>query len=135
TLHSDTSSCVLSSASGLFGVTGLRDSRRVRPQASGAVDETRWEDGRIISLSLEAWGRGVDRDAAHQDALANFREAVRPMLHTLRHGPALLKWTEAATGNELQRYVRLADTIDPPVTDLASRLRFLAQFFAEDPAA
>lgn len=56
-------------------------------------------------------------------------------MDTLEHGPALLKWTEGTTGNQLQRLVRLADAIDPPFQDVAARLLYSVQLFAEDPRA
>lgn len=134
-LHSDSGNCAIVNANGLVGVGGLRESRRDRPQGHGGIDETRWESGRIVSLVLEVSGQGATLEDAQEAAYANARAVIAPMLDTLDYGPALLKWTEASTGNQLQRYVRLAGDIDPPIADHAARLMFPVQFFAEDPAA
>lgn len=117
------------SASGLVGIGALRESRRVRPQSHGAIDETRYEDGKIISLVLEVSG------ADYEGTFADARTITGACLDTLDYGPALLKWTEAESGNELQRLVRLAGEVDPPIADNANRLLLQVSFFAEDPAA
>lgn len=121
----------VATATGLIGVAPLRDSRRVRPQARGALDETRWQDGKIISIEGQVTG------ASQELAFANFRQIVTPCVQSLE-APALLKWTEGAAGLQLQRLVRLASEIEPPLEGESSAgafLRYQAQFFAEDPYA
>lgn len=57
-----------------------------------------------------------------------------PMLQTLDVAPALLKWTRS-DGVALQRLVRLADGLDPPIEGGGAWFEYQAQFFAEDPKA
>lgn len=131
-LH-ETTKRALTSALGLVGVSGVRASVRSRPTAHGSIDETRWTDGATIALEGE-----IISQVGLVDAFAEFRETVRPMLETLDSGPALLKWTEGASGaggNQLQKMVRLAGSIDPPIQEGAAILRWNAQFMAEDPRA
>jgi hypothetical protein len=135
TLAGGTGSCELVEAHGLIGVASIRDSRRVLPQQHGGIDESKFEDGRLTALVLEVAGSGADLDAAQVNAFANFRTVTKPAFQTLKYGASLLKWTEGATGNRLQRRVKLADTIDPPINDIAARLLFQLQLYAEDPRA
>ena len=132
-LLSDT--CGILNASGLIGVASLRTSYRVRPQADGGIDETKWEDGRLTSFAFEVSGTGSDWDARHASAYANFRAVTKPMQETMKFGPALMKWTESVTGLQLQRYVKLASQLDGPINDNAARLVLSAQFYSEDPRA
>lgn len=129
TLHETTKRC-LALVTGLLGIGPLRDSRRVRPQAHGGIDETRWEDGRLINMEGEVFSPG---DMA--DAYAEFRALAGVFLQTLDVAPALLKWTEAGSGLSLQRLVKLAGEVDPPIEEGAALLKYQAQFFAEDPRA
>jgi hypothetical protein len=70
------------------------------------------------------------------DAYAEFRAITAPMVATLGDGsPALLKWTEGASGLQLQRLVKFAGGTDPTLSEAAAVLRYQAQFYAEDPAA
>lgn len=101
----------------------------MRPQAPGALDETRWEDGKVIALEGEVSGETLE------DAFDELRVITDACLETLDVGPALLKWTEGNTGNALQRRVRLASDLDPPIEEGAALLRYAVQFFAEDPRA
>lgn len=129
TLHETAKRC-LTSVTGLVGIGPLRDSRRVRPQAHGGIDETRYEDGRIIALEGE-----VMSTVGIEDAFAEFRAITAPMLGTLDGAPALMKWTEGVSGLALQRYVRLASDVEPPLQEGAALLHYQAQFYAEDPRA
>jgi hypothetical protein len=112
------------------GIAGLRDSKRVRPESHGAINETRFEDGRLINLEGEVWST-VSQEAAY----AELRLITRPMIETLDHGPALMRWTEGASGLALQRLVKLDGGVEPPLEEAAAFLRYQAQFFAEDPRA
>lgn len=128
-LH-ETTKRVATNVSGLIGVAPLRDSRRVRPQAHGGIDETRYEDGRIIAIEGE-----VMSTVSIEDAYTEFRTITAPMMATLDGNATALKWTEGAAGLQLQRIVRLAGEIDPPLEGGAAMLRYQAQFYAEDPRA
>lgn len=132
TLHQDTPTGKrwLTSALGLRGITALRQTHRVRPQAHGAINETRFEDGRSIVLVGE-----IMSTVSIEDAFAEFAAVAKPMMQTLDVGPALLKWTEGATGNQLQRLVKLDGDLDPPFQEGQAVLSYQAQFFAEDPRA
>src|SRR6266576_4610930 len=81
----------LSEAHGLRGIQGLRSSKRVRPQAHGGINETRYEDGRNITLVGE-----IVSQASIEDAFAEFALIAAPMIQTLDSGAALLKWTDGA---------------------------------------
>lgn len=128
-LHETATRCLVS-ASGLIGVGGLREQRRVRPQAHGAIDDTRFEDGRLIALEGE-----IMSAAGVEAAYSEFRQIVAPLLATLDGHPARLCWTEGTTGLALQRMVRLAGEIDPPLAEAAAVLRYQVQLYAEDPRA
>lgn len=132
TLHLDapTGKRWLISAMGLRGIQGLRDSKRVRPQAHGGINETRYEDGRNITLVGE-----IMSTVSIEDAFAEFALVTAPMIQTLDDGPALLKWTEGATGNQLQRLVKLDGDLDPTFQEGQAILSYQAQFFSEDPRA
>src|ERR1035437_279235 len=110
TLHQDapTGKRWLTSALGLRGVAGLRVNHRVRSQAHGGINETRFEDGRAITLVGE-----IMSQVGIEDAFNEFGLITAAMVQTLDSGPALLKWTEGATGNQLQRLVKLDGDLDP----------------------
>ena len=72
---------------------------------------------------------------SQEDAYAEFRAITSPMVETLDVGPALLKWTEGASGLSLQRLVKLAGDVDPPIEGGEASLSYQAQFYAEDPRA
>lgn len=129
TLH-ETAKRALTHAGGLLGAGPLRDSKRVRPTAHGAINETRYEDGRTINLEGE-----VISLVSVADAIAEFRIVTAPMIQTLDVGPALMKWTEGMAGLSLQRLVKLDGPVDPPLDEGAAILNYQAQFFAEDPRA
>lgn len=132
TLHADTptSKRCLTSAEGLRGIQSLRDSKRVRPQAHGGINETKYEDGRTVTLVGE-----IASQVGIEDAFNEFGLIAAPMIQTLDSGPALLKWTEGTTGNQLQRLVKLDGDLDPTFSDAASIISYQAQFFSEDPRA
>lgn len=130
TLHSTTKRNLVK-ASGLVGVTDLRESRRSRPQAMGGIDETDWEDGRVISLEGE-----IVSSVSLEDCFTEFRLVTAPMIATLGGGNTVaMKWTEGTAGLQLQRMVRLAGGVDPPIEGGASILNYQASFYAEDPRA
>lgn len=132
TLHQDAPNGKrwLTNALGLRGIQALRSSKRVRPQAHGGINETKYENGRSITLVGE-----IMSEVSIEDALAEFALVTAPMIQTLDVAPALLKWTEGATGNQLQRLVKLDGDLDPPFQDGAATLAYQAQFYAEDPRA
>jgi len=129
TLHSESGTRQIRNASGLAGIGALRASTRPRPQAHGSINETRFEDGRLIVLEGAVWSQ-VSQAAAWTE----FDAITKPMMQTLDVGPALLKWTRSG-GLALQRRVKLASEVDPPIEEGAAMLRYQAQFIAEDPRA
>jgi hypothetical protein len=116
-------------ASGLYGLGTLRDSKRVRPQAHGGISETRYQDGQTISLDGE-----ISSAVSMADAYNEWRTVMSPMLQTLDSGAALLKWSEVG-GLALQRLVKLDSFSDPVLQEAAAVLHYQVQFFAEDPRA
>lgn len=68
------------------------------------------------------------------DAWAEWDAVSVPMIQTLDSGPALIKW-QRSDGTALQRLVKLAGEVDPPIEEGAAMLRYQAQFYAEDPRA
>jgi hypothetical protein len=135
TLH-ETAKRYITTVSGLVGVSPTRDLVRPRPQAHGGIDDTRYTDLSTIVVEGECFSTaGGSLDAQIQDALAEFRLIVKPMLETLDQGAALLKWQEAATGLPLQKLVKLASDVDPILSESAPVVRWQAQFRAEDPRA
>jgi hypothetical protein len=132
TLHQDATNGKrwLTSATGLRGIANIRDSKRVRPQAHGGINETRYEDGRTITLVGE-----IMSTVSIDDAFAEWALVAKPMIQTLDVGPALLKWTESTSGNQLQMLVKLDGDLEPPLQEGQATLSYQAQFFAEDPRA
>lgn len=128
TLH-ETDKRAATKALGFYGVSAPRDSKRVRPQAHGSINETRWGDGRTMSIEME-----IISNVGVADAYNEFRAVVAPMQQTLDVGPALMKWQEPS-GLALQRLVKLDSEVDPPLQEAAAILNFPVQFHAEDPRA
>jgi hypothetical protein len=93
-IHDDTptSKRLLITAKGLAGVAGVRQAKRVRPSAHGSINQSRWEEGRTITLEGE-----VVSQASIEDAIAQFR-AIAGVAHETLRAPeekgTLLKWTE-----------------------------------------
>lgn len=131
-LHSSSATAkrVIMGASGLFGVSAVRQARRARPNAHGEINQSRYTGGKLISLQGE-----ISSDVSIEDAISEFRTLSEPMLQTLDYGAALLKWTEGSAGLELQCEVKLADALDPPITAVGAYLVYQAQLLAEDPRA
>lgn len=118
-------------ATGLTGIQTPRQLIRPRPTAHGAINGTRWTEGRLINLE----GR-VYSTVSPANAFAQFRALTTPILETLDYGPALLKWTESGSGGlALQAYVKLYGELEPPVEVGPNLLAYQAQLFAEDPRA
>ncbi len=131
-LHEDTNASrrLVAEATGLFGISPLRQSRRVRPQAHGSIDETKYGEGSLITLDGTVWST-----VSIEAALEEFRKVSQVAQETLDYGPALLKWTEGVSGLKLQKLVRFADGFDPPFKEALAFIDYHAQFFAEDPRA
>lgn len=121
---------MLNSALGLRGIANLRQSQRVRSQAHGSINETRFESGREITLVGEITSR-----VSLEDVFSEWGEIAEPLMQTLDYGPALLKWTEGDTGNSLQRYVTIDGDLEPTLQEGAAVLNYQAALFAEDPRA
>lgn len=129
TLHSETGTRQIRHAGGFTGIGSPRESRRVRPSSHGAVDETRYEDGRLMVVEGAVWSQ-----TSQTAAWTEWDAITTPMVQTLDVGPALIKWTRTG-GLALQRLVKVAGEVDPPIEDGAAMLQYQAQFFAEDPRA
>jgi hypothetical protein len=115
---------------GLFGVESPRQVKRPRPTNHGAVNDTRYGDGKLISLAFEVIGSDGG------DSMTQFRAFTAAAVQTWDYGAALLKWTELTSGLTLQRLVKLDSDINPVVdANTGKLLAFQAQFFAEDPRA
>jgi hypothetical protein len=114
---------------GFFGIEAPRQVKRPRPTGHGAINDTRYGDGRLMALAFECLGTD------YGDTMTQFRTVTAPMLQTWDYGAALLKWTEATSGLTLQRLVRLDSDVTPHVDANSRMLLFQAQFFAEDPRA
>lgn len=118
------------SISGLLGSGPVRDVRRVKPQRRGGIDESAYEDGSLVAAEFEATST-----VSVAAAISTYRTMVAPMKQTLRHGAAWLKWREDTAGLQLQRKVKLASDVDPPLSNNAALVAWQAQFFCEDPRA
>lgn len=131
-LHSDDpgSKRNLTSALGLRGIANLRTSERVRPQAHGGINQTRYEDGRTITLVGE-----IISQISLEDMYNEWAEVGAALMQTLDNGPALIKWTEGLSGNALQMLVSLYGDFEPTLSEGASVLDYQAILFAEDPRA
>lgn len=133
TLHDATTSAKRGAveAHGFIGgvIADLRQDKQVRPQVHGSINRTTFQNGAAPYLTLEIVGDTVE------DAYDEWLEIAATLQQTLDYGPALLKWTEAETGRELQRLVKLDSMVDPPLAGAASILTFPVTMFAEDPRA
>lgn len=127
--HQDDGKRRIFRAVGLSGIQTPRQLVRPRPTAHGAINGTRWTDGRLIILD----GR-IQGALNTADAFAEFRTLTTPMLETLDVGAALLKWTERG-GLSLQATVKLFGAVEPPAEVGPNVLVYQAQFLAEDPRA
>jgi hypothetical protein len=130
-LHEDTqaSKRLIEKVTGLVGIGPLRQTKRVRPQAHGSINETRYEEGRTIAIDGEVWGSSIEA------ALAEYRKITQAALETLDNGEALLKWTEGVSGNKLQMLVKLDSDTEPVLQEAMARVAYHVQFFAPDPRA
>ncbi len=131
-LHEDSAAShrLAKSATGLKGLAPVRQSHRVRPQAHGTINETRYSEGQLITLDLEVFSQ-VSIEAAMEEL-----DAVTKVLQeTLDYGDALLKWTVGETGQKLQRMVRLDSDVEPVLQEAAAFIPFHVALFAQDPRA
>lgn len=131
-LHSDDpgSKRNLTSALGLRGIANLRQSEKVRPQAHGGINQTRFEDGRTITLTGE-----IISQVGLEDMFNEWTAVSEALMQTLDVGPALIRWTEGETGNQLQRLASLYGDLEPTLQEGASVLQYQVILFAEDPRA
>lgn len=113
-------------ADGLYGTGSLRDSKRPRPQAHGGINETRYSDGKNITINGV-----IGSNISIADAYTEWRTLANTMIDTLDGTDTLLKWSEPS-GLDLQRVVRLDSLEDPKLEESAAILRYQASFFAED---
>jgi hypothetical protein len=100
---------------------------RPRPNGHGAINDTRWQDGQPISLD------GVIVADTQATLMSEFHTISGAAFATL-DSSALFKWTEEG-GLALQRYVKLAGALDPPLAPQPHHLAYQLQFLADDPRA
>src|SRR5271166_108486 len=131
-LHEDTNASrrLVAEATGLYGISPLRQSRRVRPQAHGSIDETKYGEGSLITIDGTVWST-----VSIEAALEEYRKVTQVAQETLDQGAALMKWTEGVSGLKLQKLVKFADGFDAPFKEALAFIDYHAQFFAEDPRA
>ena len=130
TLHDENSTTQIHDALGFTGIGSIRESRRPLPSAHGGLDESKYEDGRLMVVEGAVWST-----ASMADAWAKWDVISAALMETLDVGPALIKW-QRSDGVALQRLVKVAGEVDSPVDDSgAAELRYQAQFYAEDPRA
>lgn len=130
TLHGGTTTRYCTDATGLLSTGQPRENRRTNPTGRGAIDQTRWTDGLVIPLAFEIMGTSA------VNAIAEYRTVKKAITETLAtERGALMKWTEGGSGLQLQRRVKLAGDLNPPIVSSAALVSFQAQFFAEDDRA
>lgn len=79
---------------GLWGVESPRQVKRPRPTGSGALNDTRFGDGRLMSVAWDV--SGTDQ----ADTLTQFHTLTAPMVDTWDIGAAALKWTVAGDARQ-----------------------------------
>lgn len=116
-------------AVGLIGITPPRQLVRNRPSNHGAINNTRFTEGRLIVLDGRILG-----EQSFADEMAEFRVVAGAALETLDYGEALLKWTEDG-GLSMQAMVKLHGELEPPVEVGPNILAYQLQLYAQDPRA
>lgn len=116
----------IETAQGLFGIGDLRDSKRVRPTSHGGINETRYSDGKTITLE-----GAIGSNVSVADVYNEWRTLSTVMIDTLDGNETLLKWSEPS-GLSLQRLVKLDGLEDPKLSENAALINYQASFFAED---
>ncbi len=131
-LHEDTAASrrLVSQATGLVGIAPLRKSTRVRPQAHGSIDETKYSEGSLIAIDGEVWST-----VSIEAGLEELRKLTQVCQETLDYGSALMKWTEGVSGLKLQKLVKLASDLEPVLQEAWGFIPYHVQFQSEDPRA
>lgn len=116
---------------GLIGLTAPKGDSKQRSDGHGsAPNRSRFLSAKIVTIEGELWGTTDDDAYAAHDEL----EAV--LYRTLSEGPKLLTYKRAgAAGLALQRLVKLASPLEPPVENDATTLRYQLMLEADDPRA
>ena len=129
-IHLDTAASkrIARQVAGLEALAAPRQTTRPRPSAHGSIDTTRYSDGQLIVVDAECAG---DDEV---EAFSEWDEVKAALLATLPDGSPL-KWRRGADGPELQRTVKLASLVDPPMDSIASQLVYQAQLHSSDPRA
>lgn len=115
-------------ASGLVGLPPVRSSVRPRPTRHGTIDRSRWVEGSLVVLE----GFVTAAEPGGHDALNELRQLSAPLIDTLEHGPALLRWREGTTGQELQRAVKFAGGLDGQLDATVPTIPYQVQLRSED---
>lgn len=128
-LHAATGNRAVVSIDGLAGLPGARSGLRTLTTGHGGIDETRWLDAKVITVTGEVWGTTYDGLRAELGAIET------ALLQTLDTGPALLKWTWGSAGTALQSFVKLASFQAPTLAEGAKLAQYQVSFTAADPRA
>jgi len=131
-LHEDsnTSRRMIAAVTGLWGMPALRQSKRVRPQAHGSINETHYSEGSLITIDGEVWST-VNIEAAREE----LNKLTQVAQESVDNNGAWMKWTEGVSGLKLQKFVKLDSDFEPILKEAAAFIPYHAQFFAEDPRA
>lgn len=129
-LHETTTRAVRS-VEGLVGISAPRRSVRPRPQAHGSIDETRYLDEGIVSIAGDVWG------STQEAAYAELRVLNGVIMSSMGDSAAgmTLTWTEGVSGLSLQRTVRLAGPMLPPLIEGGARLTYSLILASCDPVS
>lgn len=83
--------CLPTDLEGFWGIEAPRQVKRPRPVGHGALNDTKYGDGRLMSAAFECIGTD------YADTESVFHAITAPMVETLDYGAALLKWTGVDT--------------------------------------
>lgn len=110
---------------GLVGLGTPRGDSRARSEAHGAINRSRYQNSKIISIDGETWGATVE------EAFAEYDEVSDAFNRTLEEGTKLLTWKRYGS-LELQARVKAAG-LSAPIEESAAMLRYQGQLEQTDP--
>lgn len=127
-LHETTTRAVRA-VDGLVGISAPRRNVRPRPQAHGAIDDTRYLDEGLITIAGDVWG------ATQNAAYAELRLITVPLIATLESGALLLTWSEGPADPDggKQRLVKLASAVLPSLSEAKTLLSYAVVLSSQDP--
>lgn len=119
---------VIQRTEGLTGLAGPRQAIRDRPQAHGAINDSRWQSGQTMVLE------GILKDSSSALLEAEW-DAIAGAAYDTLTAPTLLKW-ETETGRQLQRLAKLNGDFLPALDASKPNIwNYQLQLLAEDPRA